>query len=197
MQMSSIQRFRYAGWSAYLSGAAMVLSLVALILFSSLGQAWGIVYEAAIFLQLLFMLPFVFVLQARFGSESSGLKRFSDGVAIFLVLFVTIAQALVIFGAFGPQNFSQTLDKGLTVSSAIGIWLVLPNYLGHGTWTVKRNLTSFGTLAAAGFILTPIVFKNVEPGGPLIIIGLLVSVIGYAVWTVLLGRLLLSGQLDK
>jgi hypothetical protein len=194
--MSSTQRFRYAGWSAYLSWVAAVLSLATLTLFSSLGQPWGILHDAASLFQFLFMLPFVFVLRARFGSESSGFRLLSERLAVFLILLMTILQALVAFGAFGPQSFSQTLDKGLTVGSNIGIWLLLSNYLGQGTWTLNRNLTWFATLAAAGYILTPIVFRNGGQGSPLIILGLLASAIGFAVWASLLGRLLLSGKLS-
>jgi len=195
--MSSIQRFRYAGWSAYLSGVAMIVGLATLALFSSLGQPWGIVYEAALLFQLLFMLPFVFVLRAWFGSESSGLKLLSQRLWIFWVLFTTIVQALVTLGAFGPQGFSQALDKGLAVSGWIGIWLAFSNYLGPDTWTANKNLAGFATLATLGFVLTPVVSKYIGPGSPLIILGVLASAIGYAGWCVLLGRLLLSGQLVR
>jgi len=124
----------YAGWSAYASAAALLLTAVTLLLFLSTGSWWGTWYDAATAFQILFMLPVVLALYARFGN---GFRALNLLTVAFGVLSVVTAAGFLVFlfaGGFGPGAQGLTPGAILPVSRPFGLWLVFTGFLGqvHG-----------------------------------------------------------------
>jgi len=68
--MAPIELLSYAGWAAYLSGAATVVALVSGVLFFTKGQPFGTKNDIASVFQVLFMLPIVLALYYLSSSEA-------------------------------------------------------------------------------------------------------------------------------
>jgi hypothetical protein len=56
------QLFTYAGWSAYMSATATIITFASAILFFSLGQPFGTINDISSVFQVIFMLPLALVL---------------------------------------------------------------------------------------------------------------------------------------
>ena len=182
----------FYGWAAYLSAAATILTLVTGILFFAKGEIWGKINDISSVLQLLFMLPLV-ILYLQF--TSIGQHAALGIAAAFLgaagMIASTIGQGLLIFGRIDFQTSQRFFPAG----GAIGIWLILVNALAISSGSFPEVLTWIGMLAGVGYLLIVIGFLRGGQQNALFYLGGLILGIGYPVWAIWLGRLILSGAM--
>jgi hypothetical protein len=185
-----------AGWAAYLSAAATVVTFATGILFFSAGQPWGTINDAASVFQVLFMLPVVLALHQLFllllGPSAPVLNLLAAVIGTVGMLVTAVLQALLVFG---KVRFEQTIRTTLTAGGGIGIWLALVGYLALASGALPGGLAWLGLVAGGGYILLVVGFWLGGQRHPLFIAGSLVALVGYSAWAIWLGRMFLSGTL--
>jgi hypothetical protein len=188
--MTSPELLRVAGWAAYLSAAATIVTFVTGILFFSIGQPWGTINDAASVFQVLIMLPIVLALHRLFlfGPSAPALSLLAAAMGITGMLVAAALQALLVFGRV---KYQQTIGAVLTAGGGIGIWLVLVGYLALASGGLPGGLAWLGLVAGGGYILLVAGFWLGGQRNPLFIAGSLVAVIGYSMWAIWLGRVFL------
>jgi len=178
---------RIAGWSAYLSAAATILTFVTGILFFSVGQPFGTINDVSSVFQVLFMIPLAIVLYhvLPFNARTLGL------MGILGMIISAIGQSLLVFGRIDFQGSLKFFPAGI----AIGIWLLSACSLALASGLFPRGLAWAGLLAGAGYIATVAGFLLGGQQNLLFYLGGLVLGISYPVWAIWLGRSLLAGTL--
>jgi hypothetical protein len=190
--MTSTELLRYAGWAAYLSAGATIISFVTGFLFFSKGQPFGTMNDTASVFQVLFMVPVALVLHRLFGPNAQMLSLLAAAVGIVGMLVAAAVQALLVLGRL---TFEQTVRPAFTAGGAIAIWLLLTGYLALTSSILPGGLGWLGLLAGAGYVLMVIGFWLGEQKHPLFIIGSFAVLVAYPIWAIWLGRLLVSGRL--
>jgi hypothetical protein len=190
--MTTTQFLCAAGWAAYLSAAATVVTFVTGILFFSVGQPWGTINDAASVFQVLFMLPVVVALHELFGPNAPALSLLAAVIGTVGMLISAVLQALLVFG---KVRFEQTIRTTLTAGGGIGIWLLLAGYLSLASGALPGGLAWLGLAAGGGYVLLVVGFWLGGQRHPLFMAGSLVALVGYSAWAIWLGRVLLSGAL--
>jgi hypothetical protein len=194
--MTAAELLCTAGWAAYLSAAASIVTFVTGILFFSAGQPWGTINDAASVFQVLFMLPIVLALHHLFllGPSAPALSLLAAVIGTIGMLVTAVLQTLLVFG---KVKFEQTIRTTLTAGGGIGIgiWLVLIGCLALASGVLPGGLAWLGLVAGGGYILVVVGFWLGGQRNPLFMVGSLVAVIGYSMWAIWLGRVFLSGTL--
>ncbi len=191
--MDTIPFLRYVGWSAYLSAAATIVTLVAAILFFSVGQPFGTISDASSVLQVLFMVPLAIALYRLLPANMRTPGLLAAALGILGMLVIAVGQSLLVVGRI---NFQQSL-KFFPAAVAIGIWLLGISYLALAGELWPRGLAWASLLAGAGYVLTVVGFLIGGQQNPLYYLGSLVLLISFPIWAIWLGRLLLAGTLAQ
>jgi hypothetical protein len=181
------------GWSALLSAIATLGTAVTGILFFAVNQAFGKLNDTVSVFQVVFMLPVAVALYLLTRQEigRSALLVLLVGCASMIV--VAVLQALLVAGRV---RFEQTIAQVLAAGAAIGLWLILANALALAGGALTWGLVAFGFAAGAGYLLTALGFYRGQQQHPLFYAGSLLMVVGYSVWAIWLGLLLLTGALS-
>ena len=163
-----------AGWCAYASGVISFIGIVFLILmfigFSTNNlrlQRFGTLNDICIIIQYLLALPITVTLHQHLKAHAPVLSRVAMLVGIAGILAVAVLQWLLVSGVL---TFEEQVGFVMIALLVVGIWLVITGYLGRSTGNIPRSLL-MSVLAA--------------------------SYIGYPIWAIWLGRLLLSGKLTQ
>ncbi len=189
--MTTTSLFRYAGWSAYVSATATMITFVTAILFFSIGGPFGKINDISSVVQVLFMLPVALVLYRLFRPNTQTLSLLAAAVGIAGVMVAVVGQGLLVFGVITYQQSLTFFPAG----GAIGVWLLLANYLALTNRKLPQGLAWSGLVAGAGYIVTVVGFLLGGQQNPLFYAGGLVLVISYPIWAIWLGRVLSSGSL--
>jgi hypothetical protein len=128
----------YAGWCAYMSATATIVTFVSALLFFTLGQPFGTLNDIASVFQLIFMLPLALILYRLFRSQSDRLSFLAAVLGVCGMLVGGIVQSLLVLGAITFQQSTQWFPAG----TAIGGWLMLSSYLGLSSHLLPRWLCS-------------------------------------------------------
>jgi hypothetical protein len=184
------QLFRYAGWSAYVSATATILTFVSAISFFSLGQPFGTLNDIASVFQVVFMLPLALVLYRLSRPHGQRLSFLAAALGVGGMLVGGAVQSLLVAGVLTYQQTVQFFPAG----SAIGGWLILSSYLSLSSHVLPRALAWAGVLAGVGYGLTVAGFLLGGYQNPVFYAGGLLTVISYSTWAFWLGRVLLSGN---
>ncbi len=181
---------RYAGWSAYGSAAAMILSAVTLALFYNVGQPWGTINDITITVLAVLILDVLLVLHRlhRHGDPTFSLIAYLIGV---LGMIMAIGfQVLLVLRIYEPPE--------LTVPVGFGLWgvsLLLFSYLAFAGKTFPRGLVILGLIAGIGYVLVSAGSITGDVPVPLSLTGILLAAIFYPLWAIWFGRLIFSGKL--
>ena len=107
------------------------------------------------------------------------------GIAGMIIL--ATGQGLLVFNRI---NFEKSL-KFLPAGSALGIWLIGINLLISLSTNTSPFVPVFGILSGIGYILSTIGFLKERQQSKLFYLGAITSGIGYIVWAVWMGNLIL------
>jgi hypothetical protein len=168
----SDQLILIAGWCAYVSGVVSLIGIVFLIMmfvgFATNNlrlQRFGTLNDICIIIQYLLALPITLALHQRLKLHGLALSRTATLIGIAGIIAVAILQWLLVSGMV---TFEEQVGFVMIALLVVGIWLVMTGYLGRSTAKLPRSL--FMSILAAFYL-------------------------GYPIWAIWLGRLLLSGRL--
>src|SRR5262245_35091616 len=134
--MATTHFYRYAGWSAYVSAAATIMTFITAIIFFTVGGSFGKINDISSVLQLLFMLPLPLALYRLFRLNARTLNLLAGALGIAGMLVGVVGQSLLVFAVITYQQ-SLAFFPG---AAAIGIWLCLTDYLALASGLFPRGL---------------------------------------------------------
>jgi hypothetical protein len=163
---------RFAGWCAYFSGAVSFIGIVFLGLmfigFSTNNwrlQRFGTLNDSCNIIQYLLALPITLALHQRLKAYGLTLSRVATLIGIAAMIAIVVLHFLLVRGV---MTFEEQVGFVMIALIVIGIWLVITGYLGRSSGRMPYSLL-MSVLAA--------------------------SYLGYPIWAIWLGRLLLSNKL--
>ena len=162
-----------AGWCAYASGVIAFFGIVFLVVMF-IGfltdnirlQQFGTLNDICIIIQYLLALPIMLVLYQRLKVHAPVLSRAAVLTGIAGILAVVVLQWLLVSGVL---TFEEQVGPATVALLVVGVWLVMIGYLGRSTGNTRHSLLI--SILAAFYV-------------------------GYPIWAIWLGRLLLSGNLN-
>jgi hypothetical protein len=178
------------GWAALLSAVATLGTAVTGVLFFAVNQAFGKLNDTFSVFQVVFMLPVAVAVYLLTRPDYAWLALLALAVGCIGMIVVAVLQTLLVAGRVG---FEQTIAQVLAAGAAIGLWLIAANALALVAGALSWGLVAFGIAAGAGYLLTAVGFYRGRQEHPLFYAGSLLMVVGYSVWAIWLGRLLLTG----
>jgi hypothetical protein len=184
---------RFAGWSAYASALATILSFVTIILFFSGVGLFGTINDISSVFQVLFMLPLALVLYRLSSSNTRMLNIVGVMFGVAGMITVSVGQSLLVVGTITYQQSLSFVPAG----AAIGIWLLLVDFQALYSRVFPRRLALTGILAGISYLVTVVGFLVGGQESPVFYAGGLILVISYPIWAIWLGRVCLSGKLAK
>jgi hypothetical protein len=186
--MTAPKSSSYSGWVAIMSAVATVAMLITAILTSrlNLGNTFRLFVLALMALIILVALS----LHLRLRSLAPSLSLAAAAMAILGALLTAAAHVLQISSAISEAVFN-TLGEGIG-PAAIGVWLLLANYLARQGRAFPRGLAWVGLIAGAGYLASGVgaLIRGPESGGTqnlLSSIGPLGIFFIYPAWAVWLG----------
>lgn len=189
MDISSLERT--VGWSAYITAAATILTLLTGILFFTIGQPFGTIEDISAVLQVLFMIPAAMGLYSLIPSTAKSASLFAAAIGILGMLISALGQGLLVLGRIDYPTSTRFFPAGI----AIGIWLLIVCSLARTNRFFPNGLAWAGFVAGAGYFVTVAGFLWGGQQSPVFYLGGLALGIGYPVWALWLGHLLLAGTL--
>jgi hypothetical protein len=188
MIMSSDGALELYAWSAILSSAATILTLITGSLFFTGGKRLGKVNDLFIIIQVLLMIPLVFFFNQLITPPN------------FLRLMITSLFGLggILVSALGQIRLvSNKIDfeesqKYFPAGGAIGFWLIMVNVFSRGSVVLPAGLIWMGVGAGIGYLLVVGGFLRGGQGDSFFYGGSLMLGILYPTWGIWLGRLILS-----
>jgi hypothetical protein len=176
------------GWVAILSAVATVAMLVTAILTSrlNLGNTFRVLVIALMALIILVALT----LHLRLRSLAPTLSLAAMAMAILGAVLTAVAHVLQMAGGLSDVQFN-TVGEAIG-PAAIGVWLLLANYVAVQRRALPRGLAWVGLISGAGYLASGVgaLIRGPESAGtqnPLSSIGPLGIFVVYPVWAVWLG----------
>ena len=193
---------RIGGWSALASGAAAILALIAIALFFAGVPSLGPANDLLLALMALSMAPIAVALfrlaQQRFGPVAVAVLLIG-GLAAMLVF--AINKVLMVLGVVRVTTYTRIGDRTLATAmlgfAGVGLWLLAANLLGRWHGWLPAGLTWLGVAVGLGFILMAATYWRWGGSHPLMYVSGLAWQLGYSIWAIWLGRMLLAGQLPR
>ena len=146
--MTSNDVIRLAGWAAILSAATTVLMVAAAILTQTLhlGNTFAVLVMASMTLMAAVALGLHLILR----SQRQALCLAAAAIGILGMLLTVLVHALKIAGNLTVEQFN-TLGEGIG-PGAIGLWLLVANFLALRGGRLPRVLRVVGLVAGAGYL---------------------------------------------
>ena len=189
--MNEAEFLRFAGWSAYFNAIIFILSLVALMVYFSIGGIWGRVNDSLSIIWMLSYLPLAVALFLINRSVNAPVSLVSSLVGIVAALVFVVLQLLLVLGQVG---FEQTFSAVLTMTALIGLFALVHGFLGRAGHTLPSGLTWIMIIYGIASVVGAIGFQIGGEQHPLAMIGLLLTAVSGLVWVIWFGRLLLSEE---
>lgn len=187
------------GWMAIATGIAMILTVIFIILFFTVGGFFGTLNDIFNGVTGILILILAFMLYAELRSEASLLVQIALILASIGTILVVIGSMLIIFDFTGWVLAGWYTTAG---NALIGLWLMAFSYSIQRNGILPDNLVTFGlvigALMAIGLMVIPGIFAGIDTleSAPwylnLGFLGFLGTYILYPIWSVWLGRILLS-----
>jgi len=189
--MNEAEFLRFAGWSAYFNAIIFILSLVALMVYFSIGGIWGRVNDSLSIIWMLSYLPLAVALFLINRSVNAPVSLVSSLVGIVAALVFVVLQLLLVLGRVG---FEQTFSAVLTMTALVGLFALVHGFLGRAGHTLPSGLTWIMIIYGIASVVGAIGFQIGGEQHPLAMIGLLLTAVSGLVWVIWFGRLLLSEE---
>jgi len=190
--MDTLSFARLTGWSAFISATGTILTFLTGILFFTIGQPFGTIEDIASVIQVAFMIPLAIGLYRLIPSTRKAVSFFGAVVGILGMLIACIGQGLLVLGRIDYP----TSMKFFPGAVAIGIWLLVLWWLARTNGFFPSGLAWASFVAGLGYFVTVFGFLWGGQDSPVFYAGSLALVVGYSVWAIWLGRLLLSVRLS-
>ncbi len=189
--MSEATLFRLAGWSAYFNAAVFLLSLVALMLFFSIGGFWGTINDSLSIFWMLSFIPLVVAFYQINRSVNAPISLASSIVGITATIVFAVLQFLLVLGLV---RFEQTFTAVLTMTAIFGLSVLIHALLARAGHTLPPGLTWVMIIYGLASVIGAVGFQIGGETHPMAMIGLLLTAISGLIWVIWFGRLLLAEQ---
>lgn len=191
--MTPFDLSRFAGWAAYVSGITTVLGVVTLFAFFAVGEPFGTINDLSSIVIALSMIVILFELDSLHRPVAPVVSLVVLIIGVIAMLVAVVFQTLLVLQVI---EFAQTAVIVPLAFGVFGAALMIYSYLSLTSQSLPRGLAVLGIIAGASYILVITgFFLNPEGEHPLTIIGGLLILIGYPIWAIWFGRLLLAGRL--
>lgn len=187
--MSEETLFRLAGWSAYFNAAVFLLSLVALVVFFSIGGFWGTVNDSLSVLWMFSFIPLAAALHEIDRAVNPTINLISTIIGITGALAFVVMQILLVVGLV---RFEQTFSAVLATTALFGFFVLVQALLARAGHTLPPGLTWVMIIYGLASLVGAVGFQVGGEQHPLAMIGLLMTAVSGLVWVIWFGRLLLS-----
>lgn len=187
--MNEAAILRFAGMSAYFNALVFILSLVALMVFFSIGGIWGRVNDSLSIFWMLSYLPLAFALFLINRTVNYPASLVSTLVGSAAALAFIVMQVLLVLGRV---QFEQTFSAVLTATAVFGLFVLVHGFLGRAGHTLPSVLTWVMIIYGIVSVVGAIGFQIGGEQHPLAMIGLLLTAVTGLVWVIWFGRLLLA-----
>jgi hypothetical protein len=187
--MSEDTLFRLAGWSAYFNAAVFLLSLVALMLFFSIGGFWGTINDSLSIFWMLSFIPLVVAFYQINRSVNAPISLASSIIGISAAIVFAVLQLLLVLGLV---RFEQTFTAVLTMTGIFGLAVLIHALLARAGHTLPPGLNWVMIIYGIASVIGAVGFQIGGEQNPLAMIGLLLTAISGLVWVIWFGRLLLA-----
>ena len=187
--MNEFAFLRFAGMSAYFNALIFILSMVALMVFFSIGGIWGRVNDSLSVIWMLSYLPVVVALYLVNRTIYAPLSLVSSFVGIVAALVFVVLQVLLIIGRVG---FEQTFSAVLTTTAVFGLFILGHGFLARAGHTLPSGLTWVMIVYGIASVVGAIGFQIGGEQHPLAMTGLLLTAVSGLIWVIWFGRLLLT-----
>ena len=207
---------RYAGWAAIMSGVLNLVGFVFLLLFFALEAPqilqnaepstpplFGTLNDATFILVALCLVPVALALHSQAEAQAPIWSRITLAMGLVAFLAIAVVQALYVPRVISTAQQSPLLTVGL---GAMGVWLILANWLALRSKTLILRLSWLGMAVGVCLLLMPVSYfaaggsavvndPNAGMANPLVIVGFVLGMLGlglgFSVWAILVGRQLL------
>lgn len=187
--MSESVFFRFAGYTAYFNATIFILSLIALMIFFSVGGFWGPLNDGLSVIWMLSFIPLAVALYLINRQVNAPVSLISTLVGVAAAVTFAVLQFMLVIGRV---RFEQTFTVVLTLTAIFGLFVLIQGLLGRAGGTLPSGLTwvmiVYGIASAIGAI-------GFQIGGeqhPLAMIGLLATAVSGLIVVIWFGRLLLA-----
>lgn len=187
--MSEATLLRFTGWLAYFNATIFLISLVALMLFFSIGGFWGTINDS---LSILWMLSYIPIAVAFFQinrSVNTPISLASSIIGIAAAIVFVILQTLLVLSIV---RFEQTFTAVLTMTALLGLFVLIHALLARAGHTLPAGLTWVMIIYGIASMIGAVGFQLGGEQHPLAMIGLLLNAISGLIWVIWFGRLLLA-----
>lgn len=189
--MNETAFFRFAGWSAYFNAAVFVLSLVALMIFFSIGGMWGRINDSLSVIWMISYLPIGVALYLITRPVNAPVSLVSTIIGMAAMLAFVAMQTLLVFGRV---QFEQTFSTVLATTAIVGLFVLIQGFLARSGSLLPPGLIWVMVIYGLGSVIGAVGFQIGGETHPLAMIGLLLNAVSGLVWVIWFGRLLLVEQ---
>lgn len=190
--MSETTLFRLAGWSAYFNAVLFISNMVTLLLFFALGGFWGSLNDGLSVLWALSFLPLAMMFYQLHRSLNPAISLAVNVIGMAAMFSFAILQALLVIGIV---RFEQTFSAVLILGGLIGFFVLANGLFIRTGHTLPSGLSWFMIVYGISTTLTMVGFWLGGQEHPLTTIGFLIGGIAGPIWSIWLGRIVLSGEL--
>ncbi len=187
--MNEATLFRLTGWSAYFNATVFLLSLVALMLFFSVGGFWGTINDSLSLIWVLSYIPLAVAFFQINRSVNAPTSLASSIIGIIAALIFAVLQSLLVLGLV---RFEQTFTAVLAMTALIGLFVLIHALLARAGHTLPAGLTWVMIVYGIASMVGAVGFQIGGEQHPLAMIGLLLTAISGLIWVVWFGRVLLA-----
>jgi hypothetical protein len=186
--MNETMLFRLAGWSAYFNAAVFVLSLVALMLFFSIGGFWGTINDSLSIIWMLSYIPLAVAFYQINRPVNTSISLASTIIGVSAAIVFAVLQILLVLGVV---RFEQTFTAVLTMTGLVGLFVLIHALLARYGHTLPPGLTWVMIIYGIASMIGAVGFQIGGEQHPLAMIGLLLTAVSGLVWVIWFGRVLL------
>lgn len=187
--MNEAAFLRFVGWTAYFNATVFLLSLVALMIFFSIGGIWGKINDGLSVIWMISYFPIALALYLITRSVNPSLSLVSFIIGIAAMLVFTILQILL---TIGGTSFVQTFTWVLTSTALVGLFVLVQGLLARAGSLFPPGLVWVMVIYGLASVVGAVGFQIGGESHPLAMIGLLLTAIAGVVWVIWFGRLLLA-----
>jgi len=181
--------FQFAGWSAYFNAAVFILSMIALMVFFSIGGIWGRINDSLSIIWMLSYLPLAWALFMINRPVKALISLAASLLGIAAALVFVVLQILLVNGRV---RFEQTFSAVLIMTALVGVFVLIHALLAKAGHNLPPRLTWVMIIYGIASMVGAIGFQIGGEQHPLAMIGLLLTAVSGLVWVIWFGRLLLS-----